>query len=136
MGENRLEMGPTMIAKRPPPESLPQANKARPDPGTLVDSGLSGPRTTAPTAAILAGTTRSADDASAPCKTPTDSAASGAREMAEPDSTSMRNSGHPDQPCSLDNTQPLDRLKSIFAVIGLIAVIFHSLRLLGSLHAE
>jgi hypothetical protein len=45
----------------------------------------------------------------------------------------MRNSG---QPGASDDTQPLDRLKSIFAVIGLIAVIFHSLRLLGSLHAE
>jgi hypothetical protein len=48
----------------------------------------------------------------------------------------MRNSGHPGQISASDRTQPLDRLKTIFAVIGLIAVIFHSLRLLGSFHSE
>lgn len=130
---DRLDIGPTLIAKRPPPECLPPAKDAHPDPENLAALGRP---SAAPTAAILARTTPSIDQSSVMNKTPWHSAPADSREQGEPDSNLMRNSGNPGQLGSSDDTQPLDRLKGIFAVIGLIAVIFHSLRLLGSLHAE
>jgi hypothetical protein len=129
---DRLDTGPTMIAERPPREYLPPERHAHRDPSSLVDSSRP---SAAPTAAIVARTP-STDPSSAEGETPADSASPTSRDHLEPEGSEMANSAAPHQLGASDDTQPLDRLKSILAVIGLIAVVFHALRLLGSLHAE